>query len=1048
MADRASAPHQGAYQMTLPGMGVKHAPFLNVSWNRPFLPALLDIALALSGNDLEKVCFVFPHGRPALYLMEHIKEDARIEKPCILPRMLPVSSLFALARGLVAAERSTSVGLLDQVALLLAAVREIREERGGLLRDLPLDDSRRFFPWGVRLANLMEEFFTHNRVPEDYMYMQDQATPFAAAILENLGALHTRYLTLLEERAWTTPGLDSFLVARALAADDFVPQLPVIAGKTVILAGFHTLTGSQRAFFRHLWAEHGATVCLHADENVVSGSPHWSCVPLVRWASAWRTKIEPYETREQANEAKTKTPEITFQSGYDVHSQLQALTEDIRAEDLRAENFRAEKTSVNAGEERQKTSRAVVLPDTSLLLPVLHHLPDTDVNISMGYPLARSPLFRLVESIISLQENRRGTGPYAYHWKGLVELFRHPYIKMLNPMADMAADVESDAGPEKIVLTQGFRRFLHHAERVVRASHRFSRVSSIAAQAAETYAQAENEPPHPALAALFAKVLDTAIFAWEDIASPDGIALALQGVTDLMHDHGKALWTHFPIDAECLYRLTESIIPQLAHTALKEETLPADTLFTVLRGLLAAERVPFEAYPLVGNQVLGVLETRLLHFEKVYLIDATEDRLPGTKAHDPLLPDSLRPLMGLPGSRGRETVAAYNFFRLINGADTVSIYWQEGVETKGLNDTKKTRSRFVEELLWREETKRGAILAPEKPENKGQDGPLRLISCVLPSVPREHAAIPMTEAAKIRMRAILDGELSPSLLDAYLRCPAQFFYQRIGRINEVEGVTEGRDPLGTGLFLHDVLRRYFTERIGKPITAGDASVAAMRALFLQEVAASPLRDSLPLDDRIMLEEAGPLILASMLENHEGRTPLCIEEKFAATIDTGGLPRTLAGFIDRVDEYGGSLVVMDYKTGRSPLIRPGVWEDEELWDALTAWNPHDGSDTFDAVAERFSSIQLPVYVYMAGRQTGRPVHDAAYVPLRMGEKDTFLLGPKMDGDLRRLALTEKIPALIIFILRHMENATSFTPRPGANCNWCLYKNLCIVASQNK
>ena len=1040
--------------MTLPGMAQKRTPFINVSWSRPFLPAVLDIALDLSENDLEKVCFVFPHARPALYLTELIKSDPRIEKPCILPRMLPVSSLFALARGAIATNRSTSVGLLDQVALLLTAVRELREKRGGLLRDLPLDDSRRFFPWGVRLAALMEECFSHDRVPEDYLYMQDQATPFASAILENLGALHARYLSLLEERGWTTPGLDAFLVARALGFEngetDFVPELPVIAGKQILLAGFHTLTGSQRKFFRHLWSEHGATVCLHADEAVSRGSPHWSCVPLVRWASSWRAGIAPFEN---GAETKTKKPEISFRSGYDVHSQLRALAGEM-----------AEETEERRAKEVSTGSRAVVLPNTSLLLPVLHHLPDTDVNISMGYPLARSPLFRLVETILSLQEKRRGPGndvaPYAYHWKGLIDLLRHPYIKMLAPPLPDDADTLPDS-EESALLAQSFRRFLHHAERVIRSSQRFSRIEDIAARAAETYTKAEEKAPPTAVKTLLAAILETTVSAWEEAASPDALALALQGVTDLMHDHGKALWTHFPIDAECLYRLTESIIPQLAHTALKEEKLPQETLFSVLRDLLAEERVPFEAYPLVGDQVLGVLETRLLHFDTVYLLDATEDRLPGTKSHDPLLPDSLRPMMGLPGNRGRELVAAYNFFRLVNGAEKVTIYWQEGVETKGLNDAKKMRSRFVEELLWREETKRGAILAPEKPENKGVDGPLQLISCVLPPVPRFHATIPMTEETRKRMRTILQGEISPSLLDAYLRCPTQFFYQRIGRINEVESVTEGRDPLGTGLFLHDVLRRYFSERLGNPITSSDASIAAMRAFFLQEMAASPLRGSLPFDDRIMLEEAGPLILAAMLENHEGQTPLFIEEKFSATIDTSGkspVMRRLSGYVDRVDERDGTLIVMDYKTGRPPRIAQGIWEDEEFWESVSSWEaggevggeaetlPEGEGTIFDRVAEKFSSIQLPAYVYMAGKQTGRAVHDAAYVSLRMGESDTFLFGPKMDAVMRETALASRVPVLISFLLRHMESATAFSPRPGSNCDWCLYKNLCIVTSR--
>ncbi|MDL2210726.1 PD-(D/E)XK nuclease family protein, partial [Desulfovibrio sp. OttesenSCG-928-O18] len=732
-------------------------PFVNVAWNRPFLPALLDIALERTDGDIGKAFFVFPHARPALYLTSIIREDARVPKPCVMPRMESVSGLFSLVRSQVAARHATPVGILDQVALLLEAVRHLREERGGMLRDLPLDDSNRFFPWGVRLAGLMEEFLTHNRVPEDYIHMQDQASAYAAALLENLGSLHARYLAALEQRGWTTPGLDAFLTARSIAADDCLGSLSALRGKLIILAGFHTLTGAQEVLFRTLWAKHGALVCLHADPKVVHGSPHWSCTPLVRWASAWRTKITPFDA---ANDTDAE-PEIRFRAGYDVHSQLGLLAEELRE---------------NAPGESGPT--AVVLPDTNLLLPVLHHLPETEVNISMGYPLARSPLFRLLESILALQETRRGTGPFTYHWKALIQLLRHPYLKMLSPETP---ETEGETAESN----RRFRRFLHHAERVVRSSRRFSAVADLGARTAETYREAEKAEPGADVQALFARILEAALFRWENIASPDALAASLEALAELMRERGAALWTRFPIDAECLYRLTESVIPQLAHTALKEEPLPPQTLFTVLRALLAAERVPFEAYPLVGDQVMGVLETRLLHFERVFVMDLTDDRLPGARAHDPLLPEALRPLMGLPGARGREYVAAYNFFRLIHGARRVSLYWQEGVETQGLNDAKKLRSRFVEELLWRKEKQIGRILAPELPENQGRDGPLQLISCVLPPVPREHRTVPAGAHAQNRMRAILAGEISPSLVDSYLRCPARFFYQRIGRINEV-----------------------------------------------------------------------------------------------------------------------------------------------------------------------------------------------------------------------------------------------------------------------
>lgn len=96
---------------------------------------------------------------------------------------------------------------------------------------------------------------------------------------------------------------------------------------------------------------------------------------------------------------------------------------------------------------------------------------------------------------------------------------------------------------------------------------------------------------------------------------------------------------------------------------MADTPLPWPLMQAMLLELVRAERVPFEADPLTGLQVLGMLETRLLRFSRVFLVDVTDDRLPGAPIRSPLLPDSLRALLGLPDTRNREQLAAYTFHR-------------------------------------------------------------------------------------------------------------------------------------------------------------------------------------------------------------------------------------------------------------------------------------------------------------------------------------------------------------------------------------------------
>ncbi len=69
--------------------------------------------------------------------------------------------------------------------------------------------------------------------------------------------------------------------------------------------------------------------------------------------------------------------------------------------------------------------------------------------------------------------------------------------------------------------------------------------------------------------------------------------------------------------------------------------------------------------PLQGLQIMGLLETRNLGFERVYLLSANEGILPGTKHSQSLIPYDIRRQFGLPSHYEKQAVYAYNFFSLL-----------------------------------------------------------------------------------------------------------------------------------------------------------------------------------------------------------------------------------------------------------------------------------------------------------------------------------------------------------------------------------------------
>ena len=1069
-------PHTG-----LPG--ADRRSFLVTPWQRDFLTSLLDEALKDCDGDLSRAVFLFPHSRPEKYFTRLLRLDDRVTLPLVLPRFYTVGGLFSDLSRRITGVAAWEAGLLDRVGLLLECVRTETAD-AGLFQALPgvrpgvrgaamLDDARQFFPWGVRLAALFEECFTQNRLPQDFQYTEGQVTPFAARLLERLSGIFARYTAGLAAREWTTPGRDAALVADHLAGNGSLPAfLP--SQSVLYIAGFHALTGTEDALFRHLWHTHGGRVILHADPAVADGNGHWSCEPLREWARRWQARMEPLTSPEVCVPGEA-LPRVRYYEGFDLHSQLQALQGELAENGGKIQetgssapgpgqdkNTPATETKVpNTDLHRlhhvdgdvfpstaHEADTAVVLPDTGLLMPVLHHLPRTDINVSMGYPLSRSPLFRLIDTILRLQEGRREHG---YYWRDLVELVRHPYLKMLEvPFTgedssgpngkvgtgknERVREGRRDAADSQEALAASLRRELGRFEQTLRGSGRNYPDPFAVLQDSRLLAGPGEGVP-PAVAALTDRMFSVAFSSFEQPTTPRAMGKALEGLCALLLAHGRPLWDRFLIDAECLYRLMQSVIPELTHSALAEEEFTPSTLFALVRQLLDAERVPFEATPLVGLQVMGVLETRLLTFRRVFLVDATEDHLPGSPIGDPLLPETLRREMGLPGAHSREQVAAYHFFRLLAGAEEVVLLWQEAPDAPGVQDGKKKKSRFVEELLWSEEKRLGRLLS-----GQGTDGPLEVLSASITLLPGSEAAVPVTPAIRKLVDGLLERPVSASLLDAYMRCPLRFFHERVLRLAPAEEITEGEDPLAVGRLLHSALQEFYAPRLNTPLPAGEELTTDQQTRDHQELMAAftaqpeyaALRRTLAADSFTMLETAARERLLRYLQNQPATRVLALETTLQATFAVPGRDVLLTGTADRVDlrigntHTGGSgplapptgaptdastsafaaqggkniapdalpgmntgliLYILDYKTGVPSAPAFSLWNKAELWQRMDVWQPGSGSgDTLlTEVAAQLGSVQLPLYLLLFSL-----AHTQARLPQELAAMQTHMV----------------------------------------------------------
>ena len=987
-----------------------------VSWERDFIDALVGFVLDDArgrglGSDLSAYLIVFPHIRPRYYLTERLLQAPELPKPCLLPEMQPLGLLLSRLRTHVVRKPLRTVGLLDQVGLLRDCVRRVRDAAPGRLSALPVDDLSLFFPWGCRLAALMEDLFRlgpEQCAPGALAVLEEDAAPFAVALLEQLDQIFAAYVEGLAAASWTTPGQDAWLLGKELDQ-----ALEMLADRRVILAGFEDLRGVEEQLVRRLWGQGGAEVLLHADpllaQSGEQAQPHWSCRPLQELCKRWGARTELYEPRGKTAPVFSASPDpsaspdfpggprLRFYRGFDLHSQLHAMQNELAP----VQRSCAQRT-------------AVVLTDPGMLLPVLHHLERKDVNIGMGFPLQRAPLHRLLEILLQLQEN--SPRPDVYYWRDCLECIRHPYVKMLR------------TGPQDAD-QQPLRPLFASLEGSLRRQQKYTRPT----EWEMPFDAARDQADPQQLEVLWDAVVRCCFTQWETLKTLVDVAGALENLCLTLIEHGGELWRHFPIDAECLHRLLHNVIPALANSSISTVTLRRDTLFSILREMLRSEHVPFEAEDLADIQLLGLRETRLLHFDNVLILGADDELLPGNPGRNALLPDTLRPLLGLSDGRDSENRIAYQVFRLLRGARNVVFCSQTGVQG---GDRKSTPSRFVEELVWEEEKRRGVPLGPFDPPLFTVHYPMRAIQ----HANRAHAKSPAIQEALL---ARMQRGLSPSRLDAYLRCPARFYYEDVLNIRALDEVDEEGSMAEIGSLVHAVLHEYLTPWVGRQVTAVQLDAGALAALFSERLEENSLAGNLPYDRFLLLRTAGQLRLRQYIRNFADTIILELERKHRRAVPCGQLNIPVYGMVDRVDQRANGLLILDYKTGGARM--PGIkfWQEQHNWEMLAAWDPEDlEHDPLAELHGLVQSVQLPAYLYLYAQDAAAAAPaDAALVQLAGDCTEKALLGPDCDSGLRELVLEERIPVLLGFLLDHMVRSPWFQPRPDRHCGWCPYRNGC-------
>ncbi len=660
----------------------------------------------------------------------------------------------------------------------------------------------------------------------------------------------------------------------------------------------------------------------------------------------------------------------------------------------------------------------VVLADETLLIPVLYSLNETvrDLNVTMGLSLRHSLLFTLIDTLFELQRTlvqfkdpaNPGQLTPRFHHRQITKLLNHPFVRQYATINKLVAPDQPNELPKPLIdwllgeLVTGKRAYLSSDEL------RFLGQQD----------------------ALF-NILFT---PWPD-HDPTLAIQALYELIDLLRDVYRE--GQDTIEIEYLY-LFFSLLKQLETTLRQQAQQPGTPAVTLksfrqfLNELIRQTTIPFTSEGDSDVQLMGLLETRGLDFERVIILSANEGILPQARKHNSLIPFDIAQEVGLPTYREQESITAYHVYRLLQRANDVTFLYTTTPDAYG--NGKGEPSRFLRQIEHELVPAANGTITLYKPGLRLAAGAGRQEAVLL--------QVPKTETIRAALTKYLTQTgIYPTHLNQYVSCGMQFYFNKLVNIREERDLDEhiGTDEFGT--WMHETLeaidRDYRMHNL--PVTQ-DVVLRVLKEQYSKVMSGRVADTGYNLLFYKLAEDI--MVQFQAFQNQEtasrGIKILGLEEHLTTTlpVDIGDgtiIPVRIGGKLDRTEQLGnGTIRIVDYKTGKVelPIKMPNLRE------SIT--------DSPDSKWEKIRQLWFYKYLFLkSGRANGYPV-EAGFYSFRADpatpEFKTNRVAFSDDND--PITYVEESEKLITTFVQRMFSDEPFTMTTNtASCEFCQYTKIC-------
>lgn len=531
----------------------------------------------------------------------------------------------------------------------------------------------------------------------------------------------------------------------------------------------------------------------------------------------------------------------------------------------------------------------VLLSDESLIGAMVKNIPANvgKANVTLGLPLSQTPIKSWVELIFDIQENKIRFKTEAFYFKDLQ--------RSINNVLILSALDEREKN-----------QLIQLEQETIRKNKIFQRVDSL-----QIGPRAD-------------KLMQTLTTNWRN-----DWKLAMTQIRKLNSILLESLNQKAEFERNIVLIFDDAL---LEFQRIIEEGIP-DMNLRSFKSLFYQhwnrKNMAFHGNPTNGLQIMGLLETRLMDFERVFILGFNEGKLPGTNPVRTIIPMDLRYGLGLPSTRDKQGIFAHHFYRLLHHCRNIWITYTTAAEQIGSNEA----SRYLLQLKLE--------LAKVNPNLK---------------ITNQFYTVPFPELTELpsnvvdkkpeiieRLDSFFERSISASALNKYLSCPLDFYYRYLVEFGEEKSVEEGVESNTFGSFIHKTLELLFkpfaqrdeegnyvtpppppisTSHIDKMIHGyksilhnqfldffgGDESLFKNGKNLLSYEMAMEITKNVLIKEKEFLSNTSEAVYIEQVE---------AAMKTEIEVNVNGQLKKIKfkGYIDRIDRIGDKYRVIDYKSGK-------------------------------------------------------------------------------------------------------------------------------------